>query len=787
MRKSQTLLLEEAAYKVHRETTLTAYDATLNGQPRDPEIEKIHKWAAALHSSGYMTFDDIPIDPKNDEVRKSKNPLVKAIRALQHNLPDVSTAAAAIAQRGMGVAPFGRTNLEEASRLLVDAPYSRFWLAMTSWQCSQFMEAAKDPGWVSTFQIGCDAMADAFGEEGLNEPAKRALLDRILDVVNDGGETRGAILAKVVAESPKFDQWTKDVVAGAWGIEIAWHSRGTKMAYETTAEQWRGFETHLATARKHLTAAHTARPDLPEAASLMIVVAMAGHAAEGEDEEFWFKRSQAAQYDYMPSYRRYVYSLRPKWGGDHRLMLRLGLRLANEGRYETRVPLVLNDVINDIASETKDHKAIMRIVGVWDTFDEMMTGICSEPVRAEHREFYLKVHAEGALMAGRWTKAAELLKEAKVDLASHPENSRTFNFCRESEYRSYLRMLVGEQGIEAAGALDLAHNGKHAEAAPILARLADQLDDAQHGPTVRALRENAARCRAEAALAEGKAATVETASYKDLVGIKDRKKETTTTMQPGVRALRGQMPRSFPTSSLQFTGAENLVHLDWSVGTRFEITATIDASEVPSPSTDPKDLAPKPKPRKYTPPNRPKPLPTGIQGPPAPADPEPPKEAAPPAPEEPKTPAPPKKYEGPCEVSGGVLFGISGVDRRLRYCYAAIDFGSSSLVVGNNRGFKHAEPIPGLQRTATIRVQAWDEAFVVYVNDKKIWTGTISIEDADWGELVGAGTLPRDVAAKGTLLIHGFSARRITAMPKELIEELPPVEVPAPASGKPKF
>ena len=134
-----------------------------------------------------------------------------------------------------------------------------------------------------------------------------------------------------------------------------------------------------------------------------------------------------------------------------------------------------------------------------------------------------------------------------------------------------------------------------------------------------------------------------------------------------------------------------------------------------------------------------------------------------------------------------MLFGISGVDRRLRYCYAAIDFGTSSLVIGNNRGFKHSEPLQGLQRTATIRVQAWDEAVVVYVNDKKAWTGTISFEDSDWGEFVGAGTLPREVAAQGLLLVHDFSAKRLTVLPPDLAEEVAPEDEPAPASKKPTF
>ena len=134
------------------------------------------------------------------------------------------------------------------------------------------------------------------------------------------------------------DPWVLDTTDGQLHIFLAWESRGGGWADGVDEDGWAGFFRHLGMARECLTRAWKLAPELPEAPSAMIDVAMG--AGERFDEKVftWFRRAEAAQFDHMNAYARMYNALRPRWGGSHADMYELGLRAMRTRRFDTTVP-----------------------------------------------------------------------------------------------------------------------------------------------------------------------------------------------------------------------------------------------------------------------------------------------------------------------------------------------------------------------------------------------------------------------------------------------------------------
>ena len=153
------------------------------------------------------------------------------------------------------------------------------------------------------------------------------LLERNLAAVGSAVESTGWI-------SP----WVRLLLDGERRIDEAWNSRGTKYGSEVKDEEWKGMRESLASARKALTESWRLRPDRPEAATLMIGVAMADRAP-GETPRLWFDRAVAARFDYIPAYEKLQNALRSRWSGDPGALLALARECAATRRFDTNVPL----------------------------------------------------------------------------------------------------------------------------------------------------------------------------------------------------------------------------------------------------------------------------------------------------------------------------------------------------------------------------------------------------------------------------------------------------------------
>jgi hypothetical protein len=172
-----------------------------------------------------------------------------------------------------------------------------------------------------------------------------------------GGEAffdrnRAAVVA-AVETTEWVDPWLRHLLAGTRSIKDAWDSRGTTFANKVKPEGWKGFAESVAAARESLTESYRLRPDRPEAAARMIVVALASSDSK-ETERLWFDRAVAAQLDHLRAYRALINALRTRWGGDPDALLAFARECADTRRFDTEVPMMAFEAIEQMEDDRVD-------------------------------------------------------------------------------------------------------------------------------------------------------------------------------------------------------------------------------------------------------------------------------------------------------------------------------------------------------------------------------------------------------------------------------------------------
>jgi hypothetical protein len=185
-----------------------------------------------------------------------------------------------------------------------------------------------------------------------------------------------------MAREAGADRWVVDTLLGKAHVKLAWDARGSGWASSVTDEGWKDFHKHLALARDHLTAAWKLHPELPEAPTAMITVAMGAGDELREDPMKWFERAVAAQMDYTPAYEAMVGGpLLPRWGGSHEAMWQLGLRAAKSERFDTILPYELVDTLLTIVTDTEGSWAFLSRPGVYEALGKVFDGYERQPGR----------------------------------------------------------------------------------------------------------------------------------------------------------------------------------------------------------------------------------------------------------------------------------------------------------------------------------------------------------------------------------------------------------------------
>jgi hypothetical protein len=318
--------------------------------------------------------------------------------------------------------------LANASEALHGSGYSPLRQVLVNFALGKRLDAAEDhEGASRAFERAFDAFVAAASEPDLSARelvwvALTAVLE--LERARDGiGTARSAQLIERLTQVPAVDPWIREWCAGEYHVEAGWERRGGGWASSVTDDGWTGFRHHLRAAHSHLVAAHELRPDLPHAAGRLISVAMAGHAQE--DERYWFERAIEAQVDYMPAYSRYLWALRPRWGGSHLAMLRFGMECLGTGRFDTRVPFQMIQAALNVSADRNNYQWAFRQPRVYEACREALLGLAAtQPERSAHdltllaaiawraaryddaRKYYLQVE-------GRFDSAAAWLVRAR--------------------------------------------------------------------------------------------------------------------------------------------------------------------------------------------------------------------------------------------------------------------------------------------------------------------------------------------------------------------------------------
>jgi hypothetical protein len=276
----------------------------------------------------------------------------------------------------------------------------------------------------------------------------------------------------------KAPVWARQVLVGQCEVRLAWRARGDGFAGTVKAEGWRGFEQHMVKARDAFNEAWRLRPDRPEAAAMMIEVAMAEHAAKGETTRLWFDRSTAAQCDYLVAYQKLSFSLRPRWGGNPVKMAAFALACGLGHRPGSSVGEYFNTMMQEVITETNSSvwRGALQSKAFAGPFLETRQKLVAEADTERAKTTQNALLAFEAWLAGNFKLAAEALEKAgdfRDPATPLPplcrDALRAFGKVDAAEFVQDCRMRGGRFGVEYAKITELRAARKLPEAAGLLA------------------------------------------------------------------------------------------------------------------------------------------------------------------------------------------------------------------------------------------------------------------------------------------------------------------------------
>jgi tetratricopeptide (TPR) repeat protein len=299
------------------------------------------------------------------------------------------------------------------------------------------------------------------------EQAERIVMGRML-------KDRPKILAALRARG-KAHPAVLATLAGRYHIDAAWEARGGGWAADVTEEGWRGFAEQLAKARVELTRAWQADPSLPHAATSMIRVAMAGHAARGEDERLWFDRATSAQFDCEEAYDALMWALRPRWGGSAEAMLDFGRECLATGRFDTIVPHFLVEAVLDIANDRDNEWSFIERPEIFVDINAALEGYAAAlPEDAPERHEFASRHFALAWRAGQHALARRILDDWKGPPRLLPQHFTDLG-TSPAYAVDQVKLLTGEHGVEAMSIFKMEQRGRTEEALAHWRRLREKL------------------------------------------------------------------------------------------------------------------------------------------------------------------------------------------------------------------------------------------------------------------------------------------------------------------------
>jgi len=211
-------------------------------------------------------------------------------------------------------------------------------------------------------------------------------------------------------QQPNADPYLVAVYEARDEIAQAWKSRGDGFANTVTTEGWKGFAKHLDKAHKLLTDAWTQHPELPQAPTEMITVAMAGHAAPGETVYTWFNRAMTAQMDYTQAYGALLPALRPRWNGSYEEIYAVGVASLDTKRFDTETPRQFLLALRIITDDQQGNLQCWQKAETYPRLKTLFEGYL-HAVPYSERDQVKSEYAACAWMCGQYDDAERLLNE----------------------------------------------------------------------------------------------------------------------------------------------------------------------------------------------------------------------------------------------------------------------------------------------------------------------------------------------------------------------------------------
>lgn len=231
------------------------------------------------------------------------------------------------------------------------------------------------------------------------------------------------ILEKVAKQlkehEEEYSPWLINILKGHLLDKKGWRARGSGYAGSVTKEGWQKFKKSEEAAGEFFRKAWELHPKYPEAPEHLIGIAMAGHTREGEDEEFWFMEAVKGQMDYKKAYTSYFWALRPRWGGSHKDILKLGIRAYNTKRFDTNAPRFLLKALLDISDESMavDWRNHFRKPEIKKMIDEIYTKMLAQKNISKQKKDRLTLeYAFCKAWMGDYDKAKELYAKTPKDI-----------------------------------------------------------------------------------------------------------------------------------------------------------------------------------------------------------------------------------------------------------------------------------------------------------------------------------------------------------------------------------
>ncbi|MEN6370374.1 MAG: hypothetical protein ABFD64_00010 [Armatimonadota bacterium] len=319
------------------------------------------------------------------------------------------------------------------------------------------------------FNLGLQLTIDSMSDGSYIKGEERFALESIPLYVDNRPNWNNYL--KALDAKPPTSPYVYKVFAARCHINIGWGYRGEGLAYSVTDEGWEGLFSHLKIARKLLVEAYKLHPEYPEAPTEMITVAMAEEDPT-ESTRVWFDRAVAAQFDYIPAYDKFSWSIRPRWGGSIDELHQFGLECLKTGRYDTKVPWQFFNQLAAISKDLygdktywKDPKNIQYLNSMFDNYSKA-TG---------QKEWYMSKKAATAWYCERYGESKNLIDELgdKLDKTAFEQSQNTsFNAARGEIYA-----LGGTDGPKLLNANRLADKGQPSQALTIYQTIATRTKD----------------------------------------------------------------------------------------------------------------------------------------------------------------------------------------------------------------------------------------------------------------------------------------------------------------------